>query len=295
MKNSAENTEVILYAYLQTKGGVFGKWAAIQLQKVETFEYLGMVFTCDEGGAPGDWYTDWIGKANAVLRELYRSVATKRELSNTVKLSVFKSIFVPILSYDHESWVMTERILTQVQTPKLGFLRRVHGVTQGRTEVRLRSGKDTSLAPPYLNLSFFGSKYPALKKKLATLLRIFGGAQWFGVRGIVFASLRPWCDISRQSAQLWNWQCPHDGNCVNKASVKWIKAFWFPASRDAVTGSSTNRFNLCFLHSWIICCRNCVSNEMFVLIQTHVYIKPVYKYATWITGHSKLKFLMRTA
>jgi len=90
-------------------------------------------------------------------------VATKRELSNTVKLSVFKSIFVPILSYDHESWVMTERILTQVQTPKLGFLRRVHGVTQGRTEVRLRSGKDTSLAPPYLNLSFFGSKCPALK------------------------------------------------------------------------------------------------------------------------------------
>jgi len=28
----------------------------------------------------------WIGKANAVLRELYRSVATKRELSNTAKL-----------------------------------------------------------------------------------------------------------------------------------------------------------------------------------------------------------------
>jgi len=46
-----------------------------------------------------------IGEANEVLRELYRSVVTKRELSNTVKLSVFKSIFVPILTYGHESWV----------------------------------------------------------------------------------------------------------------------------------------------------------------------------------------------
>jgi len=31
------------------------------------------------------------------------------------KLSVFKSIFVPILLYGHESWAITERILSQVQ------------------------------------------------------------------------------------------------------------------------------------------------------------------------------------
>ena len=45
-----------------------------------------------------------IGKANAVLRELYRSVRTRRELSNTAKLSVFKSIFVPILYL--WSWIL---------------------------------------------------------------------------------------------------------------------------------------------------------------------------------------------
>jgi len=51
---------------------------------------------------------------NAVLRELYRSVATKREFSYTAKLSVFKLVFVPLLTCDHESWVMTERILSQL-------------------------------------------------------------------------------------------------------------------------------------------------------------------------------------
>jgi len=126
-----------------------------------------------------------IGKVNAVLCELHRSVLTKRELSSTAKLSVFKSIFVPILTYGHESCVMTESILTQVQAPNLGFLRRVHGVTKGRTEVRLRPRQETSLASPYLNLSYFGIKCPALKKKFETLLRLFVGALWFGVRGIV--------------------------------------------------------------------------------------------------------------
>jgi len=38
--------------------------------------------------------------------ELYRYVVIKRELSNTAKLSIFKSVFVPILTYCHESWVI---------------------------------------------------------------------------------------------------------------------------------------------------------------------------------------------
>jgi len=35
-----------------------------------------------------------ICKANTVLCELYRSVVTKRELSNIAKLSAFKPVFV---------------------------------------------------------------------------------------------------------------------------------------------------------------------------------------------------------
>jgi len=36
----------------------------------------------------------WAGKPNTVLRDLYSSVVTKRELSNTAKLSGFTSVFV---------------------------------------------------------------------------------------------------------------------------------------------------------------------------------------------------------
>jgi len=64
-----------------------------------------------------------MGKANAVLREVYRSLDKKEAFKHRKTVS-FTSVFVPILtySYGNESWFMTERILTQVQAPKMGFL-----------------------------------------------------------------------------------------------------------------------------------------------------------------------------
>ena len=62
-----------------------------------------------------------IGEANAVLRELYRSVDKTGAFKHCKAVS-FISVFVPILTYGygHESWVMTKIILTQVQAPKIG-------------------------------------------------------------------------------------------------------------------------------------------------------------------------------
>ena len=52
-----------------------------------------------------------------------------RELSKKAKLSIFKIVFVLILTYGHESWVMAERELSQVQTFEMRFLRRIEEVT----------------------------------------------------------------------------------------------------------------------------------------------------------------------
>jgi len=54
------------------------------LQQVKTFKYLEIVSTSDR--RRNREIDTGIGKANAVLRELYRSVVTKQELSNTAKL-----------------------------------------------------------------------------------------------------------------------------------------------------------------------------------------------------------------
>ena len=51
-----------------------------------------------------------MGKASAVMRTLHYSFVMKRELSKKTKISIFKAVFVPILTYGHESWEMTEEV-----------------------------------------------------------------------------------------------------------------------------------------------------------------------------------------
>ena len=70
-----------------------------------------------------------IGKDCAVIRALHYSVVIKRELSKKAKLSIFKTAFVPNLTYAHESWVITERVRSQVQASEMNFLQRIEGVT----------------------------------------------------------------------------------------------------------------------------------------------------------------------
>jgi len=86
-----------------------------------------------------------IGKANAVLHELYRSVVTKWEHSNTAKLAVFKSIFAPFFTYSHESWTLIERIPYQVQATEMEWLRSVHGGKVLSCEIRKTLNVETLL------------------------------------------------------------------------------------------------------------------------------------------------------
>ena len=44
-------------------------------------------------------------------------------------LSIFKAVFVPILTCGHETWVMTERMRLQVQESEMCFSQRIEGVT----------------------------------------------------------------------------------------------------------------------------------------------------------------------
>jgi len=98
-KISSENIEVL--CLLRRPRQCFLQVSGNTLQQVEAFKYLGVVFTSDKSRNKG--LDTRIGKANAILRELYCSAVTKRELSKNAQLSVFKSVFVSILTSGHES------------------------------------------------------------------------------------------------------------------------------------------------------------------------------------------------
>ena len=63
------------------------------------------------------------------MRALHYSVAMKRELSKKAKLSIFKAVFVSDLTYGHESWIMTERMRSQMQASEMRLLQKIEGVT----------------------------------------------------------------------------------------------------------------------------------------------------------------------
>ncbi|KAI3372000.1 hypothetical protein L3Q82_006867 [Scortum barcoo] len=97
------------------------------LPQVEEFKYLGVLFTSE--GKMEREIDRRIGAASAVMRSVYRTVVVKKELSRKAKLSIYRSIYVPTLTYGHELWVMTERTRSRIQPGgrNESFLRRVAG------------------------------------------------------------------------------------------------------------------------------------------------------------------------
>ena len=98
------------------------------LKQVENFKCLGVAFTSD--GRQDEELNTRIGKASTVMPALHYSVVTKRDLSKKANLSVFKTVFVPILTYGNESWVMTARVRSQVPASEMRFLQRIECLTR---------------------------------------------------------------------------------------------------------------------------------------------------------------------
>ncbi|KAL1259228.1 hypothetical protein QQF64_009805 [Cirrhinus molitorella] len=59
-----------------------------------------------------------IGASAAAMQSMYQSVVVKKELSLRAKLSIYRSIYVPTLTYGHEVWILTERTRSRIQAPK---------------------------------------------------------------------------------------------------------------------------------------------------------------------------------
>ncbi|TWW77678.1 hypothetical protein D4764_12G0010680 [Takifugu flavidus] len=87
------------------------------LPQLEGLKYLGVLFTSE--GRMEQEIDRRIGA--------HRSLVVKRELSQKAKLSIYRSIFIPTLTYGHELLVMTERTRSWVQASEMSFLRRVAG------------------------------------------------------------------------------------------------------------------------------------------------------------------------
>ena len=73
-----------------------------------------------------------IGTASAVMQLLKLSVVVKIELSEKAKLSIYRSIYVPTLTYGQELRVVTERMrFANTSSQNEFFFCRVAGLSLG--------------------------------------------------------------------------------------------------------------------------------------------------------------------
>ena len=99
----------------------------VSQKQSEKFKYVGVSFTSD--GRQNSELDIRIGKTSAVMHQLHRSVVLKRELCTKAKLSIFRSVYVPILTYGHECWILNEKKRSRVQAAEIEFLLRISGLT----------------------------------------------------------------------------------------------------------------------------------------------------------------------
>ena len=80
------------------------------------------------GGRDGE-ISRRLGQVAAMMQSLYRTVVVKRELSHKAKLSIFRALYIPNLTYGQELWILTERMRSRVRAAEISFLRRMAGLT----------------------------------------------------------------------------------------------------------------------------------------------------------------------
>ena len=134
MKISTAKTEV-LYVSRRNPDQCSLQVTGATLKQAAKFKYLEVAFTSDERQ---DKALDTrISKTSVVMLRLHFLVVVKQEFSEKAKLSIFKS-FCPILTYGHESRVMTERVGLQMQAFEIRLIGRWKELHYLRRSVALR-------------------------------------------------------------------------------------------------------------------------------------------------------------
>nr|CAH7735643.1 unnamed protein product [Callosobruchus chinensis] len=103
------------------------------IEQVEAFKYLGIVIQGD--GTMEVEIKERLMKASKLYHTLRRSFICKKEISRKTKITVYKTIFRPVLTFGSESWLLSDRQKSKIQALEMKYLRGVKGVTR-RDKIR---------------------------------------------------------------------------------------------------------------------------------------------------------------
>ena len=85
--------------------------------KQEKLSILG--YNHEEKGNLEPEVNERIGKAMRMYYAMNRSIIDKKEISKGTKTKIYKTVFRPIFTYGCESWIITNKLRSKIQTPEM--------------------------------------------------------------------------------------------------------------------------------------------------------------------------------
>lgn len=99
-----------------------------EIEQVENFTYLGA--TINNKGSIENEINKRIQAANRSYYTMNKAILNNKQVSKRTKMTLYKTIYRPSLTYGSETWVMNQRAKSKIQATEMRFLRRVEGVTR---------------------------------------------------------------------------------------------------------------------------------------------------------------------
>jgi hypothetical protein len=91
-----------------------------------------------------------IKKANQIYYEINNRMLGKKQVEPKTKIQIYKSVYIPSLTYGVESWPLTTKHESRIIATEMKLLRRIVGKTR-RDKWRNNRIRETSDQEPFLN------------------------------------------------------------------------------------------------------------------------------------------------
>ena len=104
-----------------------------RIEQVDAFKYLGT--TIQNEGDTANEIDERISSATKLFYALARPFIGRREISRKTKMTIYKTIYSPILTYGSDSWVLNDAQKSRLQATEMKYLRRVNNITR-RDKIR---------------------------------------------------------------------------------------------------------------------------------------------------------------
>lgn len=99
-----------------------------ELEQVEAFKYLGV--NIHKNGKEDLEINNRIENTTKLYYALNNTFIRKKEISEKTKITVYKTVFKPVLTYGCESWVLNQQMKSRIQALEMKYLRAAKGVTR---------------------------------------------------------------------------------------------------------------------------------------------------------------------